>query len=268
VRIWIAVLILIVVVTAAITIKLLVRRRAPEGGWFSEPSRSAGTLSVIGTMFAVMLAFVIFFALQSYQRARNGSSTEAVAITELNSIAEVFHSPSSDRLLGGLVCYGRAVVNDEWPAMRNGQSSELVESWINQLVGDFASAELHDPREESAYAQWFDQQAQRREGRRERLAEATPMVPIPLWLVLGLGASLTIAYMCAQADRREGVVIQAIPIGFVTAIMTGALCVVFFLDRPYTTATGGIAPAEMQRTLTIIDAGASVPCDEHGVRRP
>jgi predicted cupin superfamily sugar epimerase len=75
VRIWIAVLILIVVVTAAITIKLLVRRRAPEGGWFSEPSRSSGTLSVIGTMFAVMLAFVIFFALQSYQRARNGSST-------------------------------------------------------------------------------------------------------------------------------------------------------------------------------------------------
>ena len=72
VRIWVAALVLVLVVTAAITIKLLVRRRAPVGGWFSDSSRSAGTLSVIGTMFAVMLAFVILLALQSYQRAREG----------------------------------------------------------------------------------------------------------------------------------------------------------------------------------------------------
>ena len=69
-----------------------------DGGWFADPARAAGTLSVIGTMFAVILAFVIFLALQSYQRARNGSSAEAVAITELHSVAQVFQSPSSDRL--------------------------------------------------------------------------------------------------------------------------------------------------------------------------
>src|SRR5258705_10508863 len=96
---WVAALVLVVVVTAAITIKLLVRRRAPVGGWFSDAPRSAGTLSVIGTMFAVMLAFVILLALQSYQRAREGSSVEAVAVTELHSVAGVFQSPFSDRLL-------------------------------------------------------------------------------------------------------------------------------------------------------------------------
>ena len=100
---WIAPLIVVVVVTAAIAAKLLLRRRAPEGGWFTDSSRSAGTLSLIGTMFAVMLAFVILFALQSYQRARQGSSVEAVAVIELHSVAGVFQSPSSDRLQGGLV---------------------------------------------------------------------------------------------------------------------------------------------------------------------
>jgi hypothetical protein len=98
VRTWVAALVLVLVVTAAITIKLVVRRRAPVGGWFSDSSRSAGTLSVIGTMFAVMLAFVIFLALQSYQRARDGSNVEAIAVTELDSIAQVFQPPSSDRL--------------------------------------------------------------------------------------------------------------------------------------------------------------------------
>src|SRR6185312_16404796 len=112
---WVAALVLILIVTAAITIKLLVRRRAPDGGWFTDSSRSAGTLSLIGTMFAVMLAFVILFALQSYQRARSGSSVEAIAVSELDFIAHVFEAPSSDRLHGCLVCYARAVTEDEWP---------------------------------------------------------------------------------------------------------------------------------------------------------
>jgi hypothetical protein len=262
---WVAALVLILIVTAAITIKLLVRRRAPDGGWFTDSSRSAGALSLIGTMFAVMLAFVILFALQSYQRARNGSSVEAIAVAELDSIAHVFQPPAGDRLHDGLVCYARAVVEDEWPAMRNGHASDLVQSWIDKVGHEFVIAEPHGVREETAYAQWFDEQAQRREGRRERLAEASPQVPLPLWFVLCIGASLTFAYMCAQADRREGVLVQSIPIGFFSAMVTAALLVVFFLDHPYTNETGGISPTEMQRTLTLIDTGGDVPCDERGV---
>jgi len=142
VRTWIAALVLVLVVTAAITVKLLVRRRAPMGGWFTDSPRSAGTLSVIGTMFAVMLAFVILLALQSYQRAKEGSNIEAIAVTELDSIAEVFESPSSDRLHGGLVCYARAVVEDEWPAMGKERSSELVESWIDKLGRESATGKI------------------------------------------------------------------------------------------------------------------------------
>jgi hypothetical protein len=132
--------------------------------------------------------------------------------------------------------------------------------WATSLRSPIPTA-----REESAYAQWFDQQAQRREGRRERLAEASPQVPLPLWLVLGIGGSLTLGYMCAQADRREGLLIQAVPIGFFSAMVTAALLVVFFLDHPYTNETGGIAPTEMQRSLTLIDHGSDAPCDERGI---
>jgi Protein of unknown function (DUF4239) len=265
VRIWVAALVLVVVVTAAITLKLLVRRRASVGGWFADSPRSAGTLSVIGTMFAVMLAFVILVALQSYQRAREGASVEAIAVAELHSVAGVFESPVSDRVRGELVCYGRAVVEDEWPAMRQGRSSDLVQSWIDKLGQESAIAEPNGVREETAYAQWFDEKAQRRDGRRERLAEAAPVVTLPLWFVLCLGASLTLAYMVAQADRREGLFIQSIPIGFVSALATAGLLVVFFLDHPYTSESGSIAPTEMRRTLTLIDHGSTTLCNERGI---
>ncbi|WP_041302524.1 hypothetical protein [Mycolicibacterium rhodesiae] len=110
---WLTPLIVLVVVATAVTAKLIVRTRAPEGGWFTDLTRSAGSLSVIGTMFAVMLAFVILFALQSFQRARDGANIEAIAVTELNSVAKVLPEPTSDRLRGDLICYGRAVINDE-----------------------------------------------------------------------------------------------------------------------------------------------------------
>ena len=264
---WIAALVVVVMVTAAISVKLLVRRRAPVGGWFTDSPRSAGSLSVIGTIFAVMLGFVILLALQSYQRAREGSSVEAIAVRELHYVAGVFQAPTSDRLRGGLVCYARAVIEDEWPAMREGRSSERVQSWISELDREFAIADPQGARQEAAYAQWLDEETQRREGRRGRIGEATPFVPLQLWFVLGIGASLMIAYMCAQADRREGVLIQSIPIGFVTALVTAGLLVVLFLDYPYSGETGSIMPTEMRNTLALIDHGSAAPCDERGIPR-
>jgi hypothetical protein len=85
--------------------------------------------------------------------------------------------------------------------------------------------------------------------------------------VLGIGASLTIAYMCSQADRREGALVQSIPIGFVTTLITAGLLVVVLLDHPYADWSGSIAPTEMRRTLALIDHGGAPPCDERGIAR-
>jgi hypothetical protein len=94
------------------------------------------------------------------------------------------------------------------------------------------------------------------------------LCPSRYGFVLGLGAFVTIAYMCAQADRREGVLIQSIPIGFFSALVTAGLLVIFLLDHPYANESGSIMPTEMHRTLTLIDHGSATPCDERGIPRP
>ena len=53
------------------------------------------------------------------------------------------------------------------PAMSEGRSSDRVQSWIDRLSAEFTTAAPHGVRQEAAYAQWFDEQVQRREGRRE-----------------------------------------------------------------------------------------------------
>jgi fructose-specific phosphotransferase system IIC component len=56
VPLWLVALVIAGAVAGAVAIKLLVRRRAPEGGWFTDSSRGAGTFGVLGTMFSVVLA--------------------------------------------------------------------------------------------------------------------------------------------------------------------------------------------------------------------
>ncbi len=261
---WILGLIVVLVVVLAVTAKLAARTRAPDPGWFIDSTRAAGALTVIGTMFSVLLAFTIFFALQSYQRASNGASVEAVAVTELHNVADVLEGHDGEKLHGGLICYSRAVVSDEWSAMSRSETSPSVNHWVDTMVEDFAATTPEGASQEAAYGQWFDQQAERRDGRRDRLAEATPSVPFPLWIVLGIGASAILSYMCVQADRRESAVVQAVPIAFVSALVASALVVVAFLDHPYSDWSGSIQPTEMNVTLQFIDDGHPAPCDESG----
>ena len=148
--------------------------------------------------------------------------------------------------------------------MGRGERSESVQGWVDTMVTDFAATDPGNPKQEAAYSQWFDQQAQRRDGRRARAAEAQPSVPMPLWIVLGIGATAIFSYMCVQADRRESAVVQAIPIAFVSALVTSALLVVAFLDHPYADWAGSQQPDEMRVTLTLIDDGHNAPCDANG----
>ena len=69
---------------------------------------------VVGTGFAVILAFVIFTAFESYATAREDAGIESVATRQMYSLARFFPAESRDALEGGFICYSRAVVNDEW----------------------------------------------------------------------------------------------------------------------------------------------------------
>lgn len=189
---------------------------------------------------------------------------EAIAVTELHNVSDVFEGHDGSRLHGDLICYSRSVLSDEWPAMERGESSASVRHWVDTMVTDFAATDPRTPKQEAAYGQWFDQQAERRDGRRARIAEAEPSVPLPLWIVLGIGATAVLAYMCVQADRRESALIQAVPIAFVSALVVSALLVVGFLDHPYDDWTGSLRPNEMRVTLALVDDGHVVPCDSRG----
>ena len=271
-NLFVAFAIIAVVVAAAVALMLLVRQfAAPAGGFFTDSDRAAGVFGVTGTGFAVLLAFVIFLSFSSFDRARDKASVEAVAVTELFRTAKLFPPRAQRQVHGELICYARGVIRDEWETMRHERASPRVEAWLLRIDRTVDGIQPRGNRQRVAYEHWFDQAAERREGRRGRLSEAEPLVPGLVWLALILGGALIVGYMCFYADPAEPILVQALMIGVVTTMVVAGILVVRFLDRPYEGESGSIKPTAMTTTLRQIEAenrasdtGAAPLCDERG----
>jgi hypothetical protein len=247
------------------------RRRAPGTRFFVEVEKGTGVFTFIGTAFAVLLAFVVLEAFASFNDARTGAESEAGAVVELSRNSEFFASTDRARFTGRLICYARAVVSDEWPGMKSGQRSQLVQRWVEDMGQALREINVRTPNQEAAYLELLGQESTRVEGRRERLSESIRDLPAPVWFILGLGAALTIVFPILFADRRESFLVEASLIAAIAALVSAGLLLVWFLDHPYDNQAGSIKPTEMTTSLGIVEneqRDVVPPCNAEGEPSP
>ena len=261
------------VAAVAVTAMLLVRRGAPEGGYFEDGDRASGVFGVLATGFSVLLGFIVFLAFTSYDQSRSGSETEALMVIQQVETAQLLPERVSGTLTGQLVCYGRSVVGDEWPRMRDGTIGDSINPWGVALFQTITSVEPQAASEQSAYDTWLGQTSAREEARRDRVHGAVGVIPTPIWVVLFLIGGVIFAYMLFFADSGERAVVQAMLMGSVVSVITLLFLLLATLDNPFHGGVGGLEPIAMERTLgiidealTAIDVSVTIPCDEDGAR--
>ncbi len=263
-------------ITAAVTAVgvaalLLVRRRAPEGGYFEDGDRAAGVFGVLATGFSVLLGFIVFLAFTSYDQSRSGAEQEALVLVQQVENAQFFPRPAAGELTGQLVCYGRSVVNDEWDRMRAGTQGDAINPWSVKLFRTLQTVRPRTAPQQSAYDKWLDQTSAREEARRDRIHGAVGVIPTTLWIVLFFIAAVIFVFTLFFADRGERPVVQGMLIGSVVSVMTVLMLLLYGLDNPFHTGVGGLKPVAMERSLRMVDqalgaVGAQVrlPCNAVG----
>jgi Protein of unknown function (DUF4239) len=246
----------IVIGAAVLSVALLwAARRSPLNDRFAEEVVEHGkAFDFMGTAFAVLLAFVVIQAYDSYNDAKSGAEEEAEALLQLSRTVEVFSPEENERLEGVLVCYGRAVIHHGWPMMqKDEEGSPVVNDWGSRFREEVVRLKLRSFVQRASFRQLLQEQDSRIEGRRTRLAEAVRTVPSPMWFVLLLGAALTIGWVIVGASRRGTFLVQAAVVASVAAMVTSALLLVWFLDHPFAGVSGSIKPIEMEHTLETIE---------------
>ena len=263
------------VTAVAVVALLLVRRRAPEGGFFEDGDRAAGVFGVLATGFSVLLGFIVFLSFTSYDQSRSGAEQEALVLVQQIENAQFFPKPAAKVLTGELVCYGRSVVNLEWDRMRAGTQGDEINPWSVTLFRTLQTVRPQTAIEQSAYDKWLDQTSTREEARRDRVHGAVGVIPATLWIVLFFIAAVIFAFTLFFADRSERAVVQGMLIGSVVSVMVVLILLLYGLDHPFHSGVGGLKPVAMERSLRIADQGIGAiganvrpPCDTDGRPTP
>lgn len=266
-------LITLAVTAVSVGAMLLVRRRAPEGSYFADGDRASGVFGVLATGFSVLLGFIVFLAFTSYDQARTGAESEALMVVQQLETAQLFPPESASTLSGQLICYGRTVVHDEWPRMRDGTIGDSLNPWGVAMFRTLETVEPGKASEQSAYDQWLGQVSTREEARLDRVHGAVGVIPTTIWIVLFIVAGVIFAYMLFFADPGEGAVTQAMLVGSVASVITVLFLLLASLDNPFHGGVGGLEPVAMERSLTILDEALEaidrelpIPCDDTGAR--
>src|SRR5688572_18084089 len=79
-------------------------------------------LQTLGTIYAVLLAFIVFVVWTQFNDARQHVECEANELLDLFRTAGALPHPRRERVRVGLVLYVDAVLEREWPAMACGHS--------------------------------------------------------------------------------------------------------------------------------------------------
>ena len=255
----------------AVTAMLLVRRRAPEGGFFEDGDRAAGVFGVLATGFSVLLGFIVFLGFESYDQSRSGAEQEALVLVQQVENAQFFGQPARGALTGELVCYGRSVINGEWDRMRAGTQGDALNPWGVRMFRTLQTVRPQTNTQQSAYDKWLDQTSAREEARQDRIHGAVGVIPTTLWIVLFFIAGVIFVFMLFFADSGERAVVQGMLIGSVVGVISALMLLLYGLNEPFHGGVGGLQPVAMERSLRMIDdalgsVGAQVrlPCDALG----
>jgi hypothetical protein len=207
------ILITLGVTAVTVTVMLLVRRRAPEGSYFSDGDRASGVFGVLATGFSVLLGFIVFLAFSSYDQSRTGAETEALVVAQQVETAQLLPAAVRSELAGELVCYARSVVDGEWKRMEAGTQGDAINPWGVALFQTLEGVEPKSASEQSAYDKWLDQTSAREEARLDRIHGAVGVIPTPLWIVLFFISAVIFVYMLFFADSGERAVTQGLLMG-------------------------------------------------------
>jgi hypothetical protein len=269
-----AALIVVVVTAVAVAAMLVVRRRAPEGSYFSDGDRASGVFGVLATGFSVLLGFIVFLAFTSYDESRAGAESEATIVAQQVQTAQFMPDTAAEDLTGELICYARSVAGTEWDALDAGTLGDKINPWGVELYRTISTVQPESATEQSAYDRWMDQTADREQARIDRVHGAEGIIPVPLWAALFAICAVIFVYMLFFADRAEAAVTQGLLMGSVTVVITLLMLLLTFFDHPHGEGVGRLRPTAMERTLRLIDAqvkaaGVNVtpPCDDHGRQR-
>jgi len=172
---------------------LLVRGVAPAS-WLHANNEVAGNyLQTVGTIYAVLLAFVVFVVWQQHNDTRSAVENEANELSDFYRTIRAL--PGTQPVRDSVFKYGKVVVDVEWIDMARGGWSREAEQALEEIWRALQSIEPRTKREEALYAEALARFNDLSDARSLRLRCSLLRLPPSLWVLLLTNGGLVVGSM-------------------------------------------------------------------------
>lgn len=186
---------------------------------------------VFALLYTIVLALVIADVSGNFTEASSTVSAEATAVAQLARSASVYPAEASDAINDSVREYVRAVVEDEWPSMRTGQSSPRAAAAIDGLYAVYQDLNPQTAVEQSFYDASVDDLDEITFQRRERLLQSQESLSFLLRVLLVVGAVVFVVLGYPASVRSLAG--QLVIVGATAAFVSFAYLLTLVLDRPF-----------------------------------
>jgi Protein of unknown function (DUF4239) len=190
----------------------------------------------LNIMFGVIVGFSAFLVLNKYLDAQQAVQSEAADVEKLYTHAEDFPEPKRNEIQGLTVAYARAVVDEEWPLMREGSTSPRVEALAEELRRSIVDFKPTTSAQQTLYAHVLGEMDDLGDSRETRILYISAGLPSLLWVALVCLPIVMITFSClvGMENRRwHLLVVSAFAVSIVLVLFT-----IGVLDRPFGTDFG------------------------------
>jgi hypothetical protein len=188
-------------------------------------------LSVVGTLYAVLLGLVVVDALVRFEHAIDVVQQESNSLADIFLLAERLPAAQRERIQESCRTYARQVVEDEWPAMARGQASPAARKAAFALARSLDGFEPVTEGQKAVFPMLLEQIRELWDFRRERLGTAEFGIPAVEWFVLIIGGAVTVIF--AGLFRAESVSLQRFLTALAAVVMGLNLYLVALFGYPF-----------------------------------
>jgi hypothetical protein len=154
-------------------------------------------LQTLGSIYAVLLAFVVFVVWTQFNEARAHVERESNELLDLYRAARGLSEPARSRVLTSAREYAQAVLASEWPVMSCGDplAPGAGAAIIDQLWGALHGADPRSELDGPIYGEVLTRLNDVSDARSNRLTSSRTTIPLTLRLLLYIGAVSMVASM-------------------------------------------------------------------------
>lgn len=199
----------------SVVLFLLHRRVVKPATLIRHQNLAEPTLSVVGTLFSVLLGFLISAAMNYYQITIEVVEREANCLCDIYALAKGLEQPYQDKLANLCKKYNSIVLDHEWGQMQFRQSNQEAWKIYRQLSQEVLAYNPHSDRENNIHANLMSSMQGLGECRRSRIAIMQHHSPTELWIVVIGGAAIVVYnmfFLVGKAWRVQGLLIVMVTV--------------------------------------------------------